>query len=63
MIGLVHDPHIREFLLQVGILAQTMGRRSCEFMKAFEILPVRNPKGRNPFAVRKIEQGRRSPEV
>ena len=40
MIGLVHDPHVRKLLLIVGILAQLVSRRNCEFLKALEILPI-----------------------
>lgn len=63
MIGLVHDPHVRKLLLTVGILAQTVDRRSCECLKALEILPIRNPEGGNPLTVRNIVQGGGSPEI
>lgn len=63
MIGLVHDPHVRILALQVGILAQTVGRCSCECLKALEILPIRNPEGGYPFIVRNVEQGSGSPKI
>lgn len=55
MIGFVHDTHVWKFLCKIGILAQTVGRRSRKFLETLEISPVGDIKGGDPFAVRKIK--------